>query len=204
MLRLMNIGINIYTKLDIVSKVSFTLFNIFAYTFINTVIKIIIWIKWPTLLVWLFPMFSLILLNIPQITIINNIDITIFMDSFNSENRIFPYPFNMIFPEVFPFIASPKISFKFIFLSVTFSMSCIKVSTCKSLICSSTSSSWFAFTFCEFVKHTKKNINITLKIVRDLLKSNLNEIKRVFDITKVKDYDITSVNEYAYKLTKIK
>ena len=42
MLRLMNIGINIYTKLDIVSKVSFTLFNIFAYTFINTVIKIII------------------------------------------------------------------------------------------------------------------------------------------------------------------
>lgn len=51
---------------------------------------------------------------------------------------------------------------------------------------------------------TKKNINITLKIVRDLLKSNLNEIKRVFDITKVKDYDITSVNEYTYKLTKIK
>ena len=51
---------------------------------------------------------------------------------------------------------------------------------------------------------TKKNINITLKIVRDLLKSNLNEIKRVFDINKVKDYDITSVNEYAYKLTKIK
>lgn len=50
----------------------------------------------------------------------------------------------------------------------------------------------------------KKNINITLKIVRDLLKSNLNEIKRVFDITKVKDYDITSVNEYTYKLTKIK
>lgn len=51
---------------------------------------------------------------------------------------------------------------------------------------------------------TKKNINITLKIVRDLLKSNLNEIKRVFDINKVKDYDITSVNEYTYKLTKIK
>lgn len=51
---------------------------------------------------------------------------------------------------------------------------------------------------------TKKNINITLKIVRDLLKSNLKEIKRVFDITKVKDYDITSVNEYTYKLTKIK
>ncbi len=50
----------------------------------------------------------------------------------------------------------------------------------------------------------KKNINITLKIVRDLLKSNLKEIKRVFDITKVKDYDITSVNEYTYKLTKIK
>ena len=42
----------------------------------------------------------------------------------------------------------------------------------------------------------KKNINITLKIVRDLLKSNLKEIKRVFDIT--------SVNEYTYKLTKIK
>lgn len=51
---------------------------------------------------------------------------------------------------------------------------------------------------------TKKNINLTLKIVRDLLKSNLNRIKRVFDITKVKDYDITSVNEYTYKLTKIK
>lgn len=50
----------------------------------------------------------------------------------------------------------------------------------------------------------KKNINITLKIVRDLLKSNLKEIKRVFDITKIKDYDITSVNEYTYKLTKIK
>lgn len=51
---------------------------------------------------------------------------------------------------------------------------------------------------------TKKNMNITRKIVRGLLNSNLNRIKREFDIRSILDYDYTTVNEYTYKLTKTK
>lgn len=51
---------------------------------------------------------------------------------------------------------------------------------------------------------TKKNMDIARKIVRDLLNSNLNRIKREFDIRNVLDYDYTTINEYTYKLTKIK
>lgn len=51
---------------------------------------------------------------------------------------------------------------------------------------------------------TKKNMDIARKIVRDLLNSNLNRIKREFDIRNVLDYDYTTINEYTYKLTKTK
>lgn len=51
---------------------------------------------------------------------------------------------------------------------------------------------------------TKKNMDIARKIVRDLLNSNFNRIKREFDIRNVLDYDYTTINEYTYKLTKTK
>ena len=48
------------------------------------------------------------------------------------------------------------------------------------------------------------NIKRARRIVISLLKSNLDGVKRVFDIDNVRDYECTSVNEYTYKLTKIK
>ena len=48
------------------------------------------------------------------------------------------------------------------------------------------------------------NIKRVRRIVMNLLKNNLDGVKRVFDIDNVRDYECTSVNEYTYKLTKIK
>lgn len=48
------------------------------------------------------------------------------------------------------------------------------------------------------------NIKRVRRIVMNLLKNNLDGVKRVFDINNVRDYECTSVNEYTYKLTKIK
>lgn len=48
------------------------------------------------------------------------------------------------------------------------------------------------------------NIKRARRIVMSLLKSNLNGVKRVFDIRNIRDYEYASVNEYTYKLTKIK
>lgn len=48
------------------------------------------------------------------------------------------------------------------------------------------------------------NIKRVRRIVMNLIKNNLDGVKRVFDINNVRDYECTSVNEYTYKLTKIK
>ena len=48
------------------------------------------------------------------------------------------------------------------------------------------------------------NIKRVRRIVMNLLKNNLDGVKRVFDINNVRDYECTSGNEYTYKLTKIK
>lgn len=48
------------------------------------------------------------------------------------------------------------------------------------------------------------NIKRVRRIVMNLLKNNLDGVKRVFDIDNVRDYECTGVNEYTYKLTKIK